>query len=59
LNEDRISEIGQIEIHAAEPLVADPSPYEDEMSVAKLKGYKSPGSDQNQAELIQAGGEIL
>jgi hypothetical protein len=24
-----------------------------------LKRYKSPGSDQNPAELIQAGGEIL
>jgi hypothetical protein len=27
--------------------------------MAKLKKYKSPGSDQIPAELIQAGGEIL
>jgi hypothetical protein len=30
-----------------------------EIAIAKLKKYKSPGSDQIQAELIQAGGEIF
>jgi hypothetical protein len=30
-----------------------------EIAIAKLKKYKSPGSDQILAELIQAGGEIL
>jgi hypothetical protein len=30
-----------------------------EIAIAKLKKYKSPGSDQIQAELIQAGGEML
>jgi hypothetical protein len=30
-----------------------------EIDIAKLKKYKSPGSDQIPAELIQAGGEIL
>jgi hypothetical protein len=30
-----------------------------EIAVAKLKKYKSPGSDQILAELIQAEGEIL
>jgi hypothetical protein len=30
-----------------------------EIAMAKLKKYKSPGSDQIPAELIQAGGEIL
>jgi hypothetical protein len=29
------------------------------VTIAKLKKYKSPGSDQIQAELIQAGGEML
>jgi hypothetical protein len=29
-----------------------------ETATAKLKKYKSPGSDQISAELIQAGGEI-
>jgi hypothetical protein len=32
---------------------------EVEIDIAKLKKYKSPGSDQIPAELIQAGGEIL
>jgi hypothetical protein len=30
-----------------------------EIAIAKLKKYKSPGSDQTLAELILAGGEIL
>jgi hypothetical protein len=30
-----------------------------ELAIAKLKKYKSPGSDQITAELIQAGGETL
>jgi hypothetical protein len=30
-----------------------------EIAIAKLKKYKSPGSDKIPAELIQAGGEIL
>jgi hypothetical protein len=30
-----------------------------EIAIAKLKKYKSPGSDQIPAELIQAGGQIL
>jgi hypothetical protein len=32
---------------------------EPEIAIAKLKNYKSPGSDQFPAELIQAGGETL
>jgi hypothetical protein len=43
----------------AEPLVPGPSPPEVEIAIAKLKKYKSPGSDQIPAELIKAGGEIL
>jgi hypothetical protein len=49
----------QIEIHTAEPLVPDPSPFEVEIRIAKLKRYKLPGSDQIKAELIQTGGDIL
>jgi hypothetical protein len=40
-------------------LVPNPSPFEVETVIAKLKRYKSPGSDQIPTELIQAGGEIL
>jgi hypothetical protein len=39
--------------------VPDPSPFGVEIATAKLKRYKSPGSDQIPAELFQAGGEIL
>jgi hypothetical protein len=49
----------QIEIQTAEPLLSDPSPFEVEIAIAKLSRFKSPGSDQIPAELIQAGGEIL
>jgi hypothetical protein len=59
LNAHRVSDVRQIEIHTAEPLVPDPSPSEVEIAIAKLKRYKSPGSDEIPAELIQAGGEIL
>jgi hypothetical protein len=40
-------------------LIPDPSPFEVEIAIKKLKRYKSPGSDQIPAELIQTGGEIL
>jgi hypothetical protein len=54
LNVHRSSDVRQIEIHTAEPSVPDPRPSEVEIAIAKLKRYKSPGSDQ-----IPAGGEIL
>jgi hypothetical protein len=59
LNVHRASAVRQTEIHTAEPLVSDPSPCEVEIAIAKLKRFKSPGSDQIPAELTQAGGEIL
>jgi hypothetical protein len=46
----------QTEIHTAEPFLPQPSASEDDVAVRKLKRYKSPGSDQIPAELIQAGG---
>jgi hypothetical protein len=54
-----VSDVRQIEVRTAEPLVPGPSRLEVEIAVAKLKMYKSPGSDQILAELIQAGGELL
>jgi hypothetical protein len=59
LSVHRISDVTQTEIHTAEPLVPDPSPFEVAIAIAKLKNYKSPDSDQIPAELIQAGGETL
>jgi hypothetical protein len=56
LNVHRVSDVRQIEIHRAEPLVPDSSPFEVEIATAKLNRYKSPGNDQIPAELIHAGG---
>jgi hypothetical protein len=53
------SSAGQIEVHAAEPIVPGPIRLEVEIAIAKLIKYKSPGIDQIPAELIQARGEIL
>jgi hypothetical protein len=59
LNVHNVSDVRQIEVHTAEPLVPSPSHLEVEIATAKFKKYKSPGSNQVSAELIQAGGEIL
>jgi hypothetical protein len=59
LNVHNVSDVRQSEVHTAEPLVPGPSHLEVEVAIAKLKKYKSPGSDQIPVELIQAGGEIL
>jgi len=42
-------------MHTAEPLVPEPSVFEVELAIEKLKSHKSPGSDQIPAELIKAG----
>jgi hypothetical protein len=54
-----VSDVRQIEVHTAEPLIPGPSCLEVEIAIAKLKKYKSPDSDQIPAELIHAGDEIL
>jgi hypothetical protein len=54
-----VSGVRQIEIHTAEPLVPGPRYLEVEISIAKLKKYKSPGSDQIPTELTHIGGETL
>jgi hypothetical protein len=48
--------IRKTEIHTEEPFVPGPSAAEVEVAFRKMKRYKSPGSDQIPAELIQAGG---
>jgi hypothetical protein len=52
-----VSDVRQIEVHTAEPLVPGPSRLEVEIAISTLKKYKSPGSDQIPTEPIQAGGE--
>jgi hypothetical protein len=58
LNVHNVSDVRQIVVHTAEPLVPGPSCLEVKIAIAKLKKYKSLCSDQIPAELIQAGGEI-
>jgi hypothetical protein len=58
-NVHNVSDVGQIKVHIAEPLVSSSSRLVFEIAIAKLKKYKLPGTDQILAELIQAGGEIL
>jgi hypothetical protein len=48
-----------MELHTADPLEPEPSSFVPEISIAKLKRYKSPGIDRILAELLQAGGEII
>jgi hypothetical protein len=54
-----VTDVRQIEVHIAEPLVPGHSHLDVEIAIAKLKNYKSPGNDRILAELIQAGGETL
>ena len=51
-----VNDTRQTEIHIAEPLVPEPSAFEVEMAIGKLRRHKSPGIDQIPAELIKAGG---
>ena len=46
-------------MHAAEPLVPEPSAFEVEMAIGKIKRHRLPGIDQIPAELIKAGGRTI
>jgi hypothetical protein len=48
------SDVMQIEVHMAEPLIHGPGRLEVQIANSNLKKYKSPGSYQILAELIQA-----
>jgi len=55
----RVKDVGQAEIHTAEPLVPEPSASEVELAIDKLKSKKLPGIDQIPAEQIKAGGRTI
>jgi hypothetical protein len=59
LNVYGVHDVRQMDVHTAESLVAEPSLVEMEISIGKLRSYKSPGTDQISAELIKPGGEML
>jgi hypothetical protein len=54
-----VSDDREVEVHMAKPLVPGPRRLEVEIAIAELKKYKSPGTDQITAELIEAGGDTL
>jgi hypothetical protein len=57
LNVHGVNDVRQAEIHTAEPLVPpEPSAFEGEVGIEKLKCHKSPGIYQIPAELIKTGG---
>jgi hypothetical protein len=56
LNVHNVSEVRQIEVHTAKPLVPCPSRLEVETAIANLKKYKFPVNEDILTELIQAGG---
>ena len=49
-----VNDIRQTEIQKAESLLPEPSAFEIEMAVEKLKKHQSPGIDQIPVELIKA-----
>jgi len=48
-----VKDVGQAEIHTAEPLVPEPRDFEFELAIDKLKNHKSLGTDEIPAELIK------
>jgi hypothetical protein len=59
LNVHGLSGIKQTKLYAPEPSVPKSKTSEVEIATAKLKKYKSPGSDAIPAEVIQAAGKTL
>ena len=51
LNVHGVNEIGQAETHTEEPLVPEPSVFEVELAIEKLKNHKSPGIGQIPGDL--------
>jgi hypothetical protein len=49
----------KIKLYTAEPLVPEPSDFEVELAIEKLKSHKSPGINQIPAKLIKAGGRTI
>jgi len=54
-----VNDVRQTEIHTAKPLVPEPSAFDVELAIEKIKSHKSPGIDQIPAEMINAGGRTI
>jgi hypothetical protein len=51
-----VNEVRHIKIHTAEPLEPEPSTYETEIAIKKLRSHKSPDIDHIPAELVKKEG---
>jgi len=59
MNVHGVNDLRQTEIQSAGPLMPEPSAFEVELAIEKLKRHKSPGIDQFPAELIKARGRTI
>ena len=59
LNVHGVNDVRQTDIHTAEPLAPQPSHFEVQMAVQKLKRHKSPGTYRIPEELIKARGRTI
>ena len=59
MNVHGVNDVRQTEIHTEEPLVPEPSAFEPELAIERLKSHKSPGVDQIPAEMIKARGKTI
>ena len=53
LNTHRVNDVRQTKIHTAEPLEPEPSAFEFQLAIEKVKNRKSPDIDQISEELIK------
>jgi hypothetical protein len=54
-----VTDVRLTEIDTAEPLLPEPSAFEFEVAIVKLKRHKSPGIDQIPTEVIKVGGTTI
>jgi hypothetical protein len=59
LNLHEVKDVRQIEIRTTEPLLPEPSAFEDELAFEKLKSHKSSDINQILVKLIKAGGGTI
>ena len=59
MNVHGVHDVRQTETHTAEPLLPEPSEFEYQIAIEKLKRHKSPGTLQIPAELIKEGGRTI
>ena len=55
LNVHGVNYVRQTEIQTTEPLVPEPSTFEVELAIEKLKSHKSPGINKIPAKLLKVG----